>query len=233
MLSDKMIKMIGMGILRDKAGDPAPTGGPAPVADPAPGGNVTLTKEQFDALMARLPGKETPPVEDPTLADKVRKEQSDKDTASKREKSLESAIYFTHASKDFVKNNKSLLPETIAGIFDLAEKETYESAIEKANAIKVEIVKEFFSIQANHDLLTGSQKNQLDDFLKLTKTVKQDRIENIYSMIFEPTLETLRKVEKARQLNNGGKDQTDNEKQLADRMIKLSRKHYLGEKENA
>ena len=229
MLSQRIIKMIGMGILRDKAGDPPPGGG---------GGTVTLSQEQFDAIMAKLPKDppkdpppKDPPADDPTLADKVRKQQQDKDDQSKREKSLESAIHFAHASKDFVKANRGLLPATIEGIFDQANKETYDSAIEKANAIKVEIVREFFAVQSNHDLLTVGQKNQLDDFLKLTKTGKQDRIESIYSMIFEPTLETLRKVEKAKQVHSGGKDQTDSEKQYADKMIKMSKKHYLGEKD--
>lgn len=171
------------------------------------------------------------PKDDPSLADKVRKDQEAKDALSKREKSLESAIGFTHASKDFLKSNLGLLPKTIEGVFAQAEKETYDSAIDKANAIKVEIVKEFFSIQSNLDLLTQTQKNEVELFLKLTKNGKQEKIESMYSMVFEPTLETLRKVEKARQLQIDPKNQTDSEKAFTDRMMKLSKKHYLGDKE--
>lgn len=80
------------------------------------------------------------------------------------------------------------------------------------------------------DLLTSTQKNEVEEFLKLTKNGKQDRIENMYAMIFEPTLETLRKVEKAKQVNLETKDQTDGEKAYVDRMMNLSKKHYMGDK---
>lgn len=138
---------------------------------------------------------------------------------------------FNIAGKDFVKNNEGLLPKSIESLFAQAEKEKYDSAIDKANAIKVGVVSEFFAVQANMDLLTSSQKVELEEFLKLTKNAKQDRIENVYAMIFEPTLETLRKVEKAKQVNSGAKDQSNAEKALADRMMKQSKKHYLGDKE--
>lgn len=196
-------------------------------------GGVKAKDDELAKLKADLEKatkKPDPPADDPSLGDKVRKEQEEKDKAAKREKSLEAAIGFTHASKDFIKANQGLLPKTIEGVFAAAEKEKYDSAIDKANAIKVEIVKEFFSIQSNLDLLTQSQKNEVEDFLKLTKNGKQDRIENMYAMIFEPTLETLRKVEKAKQVNLETKDQTDGEKAYVDRMMNMSKKHYMGEK---
>lgn len=191
-------------------------------------------KGEHDKLKSAPPAPPTPPPpppDDPSLADKVRKEQEAKDQASKREKSLEGAIGFVHASKDFLKSNSGLLPKTIEGVFAQADKEKYDSAVDKANAIKVEIVKEFFSVQANLDLLTQTQKNEVEDFLKLTKNGKQDRIESMYSMVFEPTLETLRKVEKAKQLQIDPKNQSDAEKALTDKMLKAAKKHYLGDKE--
>lgn len=232
-------------VLMDEAGDKGGGGGAG--AGGGQGGGqgggaatVTMTKEQFDAIMARLPQGQGQGAgggqgggqggDDPSLADKVRKEQEDKDGKAKYEKSLTSAINFSVSSKDFLKVNQSLLPKSIESLFTQAEKENYGSAIDKANAIKVGIVSEYFSVQANHDLLTPSQKNELDDFLKLTKNGKESRVESIYSMIFEPTLETARKIEKAKQVNSGGKDQSDSEKALADRLMKLSKAHYLGEK---
>lgn len=230
MLSQKMIKMIGMGMLRDKAGDPPPGGGGNP--PPAPDAKDKLISDLTARLEAlEKKGAPPPPPEDPSLADKARKEREDNEKKAGYEKTLESALNFNISGKEFIKSNAALLPKNIEGLFAQAEKENYGSAIEKANAIKVGIVSEFFAVQANHDLLTAGQKNQLDDFLKLTKTGKQDRIESIYSMIFEPTLETLRKVEKAKQVHSGGKDQTDSEKMYADKMIKMSKKHYLGEKD--
>lgn len=169
--------------------------------------------------------------DDPSLADKARLERESNEKKQKYERSLESALNFTIASPTFIKDNVGLLPKTVEGIFIAAEKEKYDSAVEKANAIKVGVVSEFFAVQANHDLLTGAQKVELEDFLKLTKNGKQDRVENVYAMIFEPTLETLRKVEKAKQVSSGSKDQSTAEKQLADKMMKASKKHYLGDKE--
>lgn len=172
-----------------------------------------------------------PPKDDPSLAEKAQKEREEGEKKQKYEKSLEAALNFTIAAKDFCKANDGLIPKNIEGIFAAAEKENFGSAIEKANAIKVGVVSEFFAIQANLDLLTLTQKNELENFLKLTKNVKQERVEEVYSMIFEPTLETLRKIEKAKQVNGGKKDQSSAEKDLADRMMKQSKKHYLGDKE--
>jgi hypothetical protein len=203
---------------------------------PQPNDDLAALKQQNADLMKRLEalekgGNPPAPPEDPSLADKARREREENEKRSKYEKGLEGAINFNVASKDFLKSNASLLPKTIEGLFLQAEKENYGNSIEKANAIKVGIVSEFFAVQANHDLLTASQKIQLDEFVKLTKNGKQDRVESIYSMIFEPTLETLRKIEKAKQIHQNGNDQSDAEKQLADRMMKLSKKHYLGEKD--
>lgn len=189
-------------------------------------------KGENDKLKNPPPPKkdDPPPPDDKDLAAKAAKEREEKEGKAKHEKSLESAITFNHASKDFLKVNAGLLPKSIDGIFAAADKEKFDSAIEKSNAIKVGIVQEYFAVQANHDLLTASQKIELDEFLKLTKNGKQDRVENIYAMIFEPTLETARKIEKARQVSDGRKDQTDAEKAYTDRMKEIGQKHYLGDK---
>jgi hypothetical protein len=204
---------------------------------PKGGETITMSKEQFDEIMARLPAKADPPKDDKEkpkdkdddLAAKAAKERTDNEKTAKHEKSLEAAISFNTAGKSFVKDNAAFLPKTIEGIFTQAEKENYGSAIEKSNAIKAGVVSEFFAVQANMDLLTGAQKIELDEFLKLTKNGKQERVENIYAMIFEPTLETIKKIERAKQVS-GNKDQSDGEKALAERMMKLSKEHYLGVK---
>ena len=188
-------------------------------------------KSENDKLKATPPKPPEPPADDPSLADKARKEREENEKKGKYEKSLGAALKFNMSTADFLKTNVGLLPKTVEGLFAQAEKEKYDSEVDKANAIKVGVVSEFFAVQANMDHLTGAQKVELEEFLKLTKNGKQDRIENVYSMIFEPTLESIRKVEKAKQLNSGEKDQTDVEKQLADRMMKQARKHYLGDKE--
>lgn len=184
-----------------------------------------------DAELEKLKNPPKPKEDDPTLADKARKEREEKDGKQKYERSLGSAMKFNMSAADFLKSNAGLLPKTIEGIFTAAEKSTYDSEIEKANEIKVGVVSEFFAVQENVDQLTGPQKVELEDFRKLTKNVQKERVENIYAMIFEPTLETKRKVEKAKELNTGTKNQSDAEKLLADKMMRASKAHYLGDKQ--
>lgn len=192
-------------------------------------------KALADSHKAELEKLKTQPKKDDEekddLSDKARKQRESDEGKAKYEKNLESALNFNLQAKDFTKKNEGLIPKSIEGIFAEADKEKYDSAIEKANAIKVGVVSEFFAVQANHDLLTSSQKVQLEEFLKLTKNGKQERVESVYAMIFEPTLEMLRRMEKAKQVNSGQKAQTDTEKQMVERMIKQSKKHYLGDKE--
>lgn len=187
------------------------------------------------ALLARLDALEkksnpTPNPDDKTLADKVEADRKAKEKSTTDSQKLERALKFTITSSDWVKTNASLLPKNIEGIFAQAEKENYSSAIEKADAIKVGIVSEFFSIQSNLDLLTETQKINLEDFKKLTKTDKQERVQSVYDTVFEPTFEMLKRVKKAEQISKGLGDPSDAESAYKEKMKAISRKHYLGEK---
>lgn len=173
--------------------------------------------------------KPDPKPDDKSLAEKAEAERKAKEAKDLESKSLEAALKFNLGSKDFVKNNASLLPQNIQGIFDAAEKENYGSAVQKANAIKVGIVSEFFALQANLDLLTEHQKQSLEDFKKLTKDVKEERVQGIFDSIFEPTLETLRKVKKAEALQKGLATPSDAQDAYKQRLMTGSRKHHLGE----
>lgn len=205
--------------------------------------NAESAKELSDlkasnaALMARLDALEkkgTSPddknKDDKTLADKVEADRKAKEKSTTDSQKLERALKFTITSNDWVKTNASLLPKNIEGIFAQAEKENYSSAIEKADAIKVGIVSEFFSIQSNLDLLTETQKINLEDFKKLTKTDKQERVQSVYDTVFEPTFEMLKRVKKAEQISKGLGDPSDAESAYKEKMKAISRKHYLGEK---
>lgn len=210
------------------------------------GNSVTLTKEQFDAIMARLPkeggqgqgggqgaGQGGQGSGDGDLADKARKEKEAQEKEASKSKSLSTAIKFNMGAKDWAKNNATLLPKTISGILEQAEKENYGTEIEKANAIKVNILSEFFAVQTNVDLLTESQKSRLAEFKALTKNDKHERVQQIYDDLFEPTFERLKDVTKARQLSMGHGTQTDAEAAYKEKLMKGARKHYLGEKDNA
>lgn len=208
------------------------------------GETVTLTKAQFDDIMARLPkanggagggsgGGEGGGGEDPSLADKARKQREDDERRQGDSKNMERALQFNMSGKDWLKTNASLLPQNIAGIFEQAEKENYGSAVEKASAIKVGVIQEFFAQQSNLDLLTPGLKTQLEDFLKLTKTVKHERASQIFDTVFEPAFEMLKRVKRAEQLGKGHSAPTDVDAAYKDRMLKGARKHFLGEKQNA
>lgn len=186
------------------------------------------------AELEKLTKKSDPKKEDDAdLADKARLEREASEKKAVETKVLETALKFNLASVEWLKTNASLLPSTIDGIFKAAEKEKYGSEIEKAADIKLGIVSEFFAIQANLDQLTGSQKQNLADFLALTKNVKQERVHGIYDSIFEPTLESIRKVKKAEALQKGLAAPDATEDAYQKRLIEMSRKHHLREKANA
>jgi len=185
--------------------------------------------------------KETPnpppakPEEEDGLKEKAEKERKEKEAAASKGKQVERSIKFNLTVDNFVKENKDLLPKNVEGILSSAAKENYDSETQKANAQRVAIALEFFSLQENVDLLTSSQKSALEEFQKLTKNSKEERAEEIYNNLFEPALETLKKVRKASELakSKNGKADTAGEKAYIDRLIKHSRKALLGEKESA
>jgi hypothetical protein len=194
-------------------------------------------KTELEKLKAKPAPKpdpeEDPEEEDPEeddLGKKAARERASKDQSSAREKRLESALRFNMSAKDFLKQNESLLPQDVSDIFAQAEKEKFEDAIEKDEAIKSGLIQAFFRVQANVDLLTSGQKAMLDDYLKLTKTGKQERAQTIYDMVFEPAFESLKRTKKAEALSRGHSSGSDIESGYKKRLIEGSRKHYLGEK---
>lgn len=207
-------------------------GAPDPKVDPAPdpAAELAALKAELAALKAKAP---TPPADDPDLQEKARKARESSDKDASRTKSLENALKFSLRSSEFLKQNEALLPKEVADIFKQADKENYSDAIEKDGAIKAGLVQSFFSVQANVDLLTAGQKSSLDDYLKLTKTGKQEKAQAIYDMIFEPAFEMLKRVKKAEALTRGHAAGTDVEDNYRKRLLAHSRKHYLGEKTDA
>ena len=133
----------------------------------------------------------------------------------------------------FVKENKDLLPAEIAAIVTQANKETYDNASAKAGAMKSAIIQSYFAVQANLDQITPAQKVQLDDYLKLTKTGKEQRAAEIYENIFEPALETVRRVKKAEEVGRsrtGFGLSTEGNTAYKDKLVAMARKTHLGEK---
>lgn len=167
---------------------------------------------------------------DQDLGQKAKASRDAKEKGSARDRRLESALKFNLGAKDFLKQNEALLPTDAADIFTQAEKEKFDDAIEKDEAIKSGLIQSFFRVQDNVDLLTSGQKSMLDDYLKLTKTGKQEKAQTIYDMVFEPAFEMLKRQKKAEALSRGHGTGSDVEDSYKKRLISGSRKHYLGDK---
>jgi hypothetical protein len=178
-------------------------------------------------------GKEETNSNDDDLYSKAKKESENQSKGANDTKKIEGALKFNLGLGDFVKNNKDILPADVDGILKVAEKENYDTALAKANAIKVGIVNSFFSVQANSELLTPAQKVQLEDFQKLTKNGKEERAEHIFENIFEPALETFKKLKKAEELGKarqGFSSGSGVENDYKERLMKMARKTHLREK---
>lgn len=231
--------LMGSMLLMDEAGDKGGGGGkPAPAPAPDNSKDIEALRTQNADLMKRLEAlegkKPEPKPDDQDLKDKADKDKQAKDQKIKESKDLESALRFDMTHKEWLKTNASILPKEIEGIFSAAEKETYDTIVQKASALKAGVVKSFFAVQENLDLLTSAQKSTLDEWLKLTKTSREERAGEVYDSIFEPTFESKKKIKKAIELQkSGGRYEDDNDSAYKEKIMKASRKHYLGEKQNA
>jgi hypothetical protein len=185
-----------------------------------------LTKElaELKAQLAALT-KQKEPEQD--LLQKAELDKKKKEDESNNAKALEQAIKFGYESQKFVSENKTLLPKDFEQILETANKQNYDNAIQKDQAIKSAMIESFFKIQSNLDLLTGSQKNYLEEYLKLTKNGKEQKSSEVYAMVFEPAFETLKRVKRTEMIKNGFNADDDSES-YKNKLIKLSRKHYLG-----
>lgn len=196
--------------------------------------DIAELKAQGVSLLARLeklaPADVKTTTADPTLLDKARSQREADDKRTGDTKALEAALKFDIGAEQFLKTNESLLPKDITDLFEQSKKETYDSAVEKVSALKAGMIQSFFSVQANLDLLTPGLKTHLDDYLKLTKTGKQERAQSVYDSIFEPAFEMLKRIKKAEALNKGFGTEGDADTAYKNKMIALSKKHYLGEK---
>jgi hypothetical protein len=222
----------------DQAGDGqggAGTGGGAPnEANKNNGGQgvdaEAIAKEnaELKARLAKLEGNSQ------DLSDRARAERENKEKLEAESKGLESAITFNLQSEDFLKKNNDLLPESVKELFTLANKEKFDSPLQKASEIKSGLIQEFFSVQANMDILTQSQRTQLADFLKLTKDGKREKAQMVFENIFEPALELIKAVKRAEQVQRAKQGYgDDSDAAYKQKLISHSRQHYLGEKQNA
>lgn len=210
---------------------PPPAGGESLEA------KLTAAIKRNEELAAELEKLKKPEKKDgdgeDDLRKKVAKDKESNEEIAKQTKEIERALGFNMRVHTFVKENKDLLPATIAAIVTQADKETYDNATAKASAVKSAIIQEYFAVQSNLDQITPAQKIQLDDYLKLTKTGKEQRAADIYENIFEPALETVRRVKKAEEVGRsrtGFGVSTESSTAYKDKLVAIARKTHLGEK---
>lgn len=192
------------------------------------GDKVDYAKEN-ETLKAKLAEYEKQKSEnDKSLNDRLKAQAQSKEEVQ----ALETAINFNLTSGQFLKDNESVLPKEIGDLFKLADKEKYDTPVQKANATKASVIEKFFELQANVNLLTPGHKLALEQYLKLTKNGKEEKAQYVYENIFEPALNRLRdqkKAEEVQKSKNGLGDGTD--KAYKEKLMNLGRKHYLGEKQ--
>ncbi len=168
--------------------------------------------------------------EDDLLA-KAKKEEDEKKKAAAGDKTLESALSFNLTVTDFVKNNKDILPAEFGKVLELANKESYDTPKQKANAIRSGLIQSFFAVQAHIDMLTENQKKSLADFLKLTKNGKEETSHTIYENVFEPGFEMLKQVKKTEdKMKAKQQDSTSNSNSYKDKLKAGSMEKYFGKK---
>jgi hypothetical protein len=199
--------------------------------------NKYITIEQFNELsnklLEKISGKKPEgDIDDGKkgLKQEVEDENKKRESEAANQKSIEDAILFISKSNDFIKDNKELLPKDFEDILNIAGKKTYGSKIEHANAVRAGMIQSFFSIQENIDLLTPSQKSEVETYLKLTESAKEQNASKVYLNIFEPTFGMIQRIEKAKQVakaKSGHATGSEVDQAYEKRMHEQSVKYYL------
>jgi hypothetical protein len=166
----------------------------------------------------------------PALLQKEREDQAKKDKEAQDLRDVESTVEFNHGIVNFVKDNANLLPAEVKGVVERAMQEKYDTAADKARAIRESVVVSFFALQSNEDLLTPAQKRELDEWRKLAKNARASKVTSIYQNIFEPTLQQLRNVKRAEEVSRGRMGiavGTDADKAYAEKFQEASFKKFF------
>lgn len=166
------------------------------------------------------------------LLAKAKKEKEDKENAAKGDKNLESALAFNMSVNQFVKDNKDILPDDFSKVLELAEKESYDTPKQKANAIRSGLIQSFFSVKDHNEALTENQKKSLADFMKLTKNGKEEKSHEIYENVFEPAFEMVKRLKKQEDKMKVAKSEGTNSSSYKDKLMKGSQEKYFGKRNN-
>lgn len=187
-------------------------------------GTITLTREQFEALI----GKKEEKVEDENIADVARR-KIDAEKAEKEESAeIEDAVKFNLSISDFVEKNKNILPEETAAIIKTANERNYKNSTEKANAIRKGIIDAFIKYKENIEKLPASMKSEVARFESFTEKEKEAQSKRFWSIV-EVGAEYKILSRKAEQLQNNGGISTAENSAFEQRFLDLGKKFQKGQ----
>jgi hypothetical protein len=169
------------------------------------------------------------------FSQKVEDSKRERERQAGDTRKLERALKFTLQSDIFKKEHQEILSKDVTDLFDEANKQKFDSEIDKANSIKSAMIQSFFKLQANLDYLTPDQKQTIEDYYKLSARGKEEKADDLFMNVFEPCLGLIHKVKKAEQLGKskaGLSDSDSTEDNYKKRLIAQASKHHLGVKQD-
>lgn len=165
---------------------------------------VTLTKEQFEALVGKKEEKKE------SIADEAIKRLENEKKEKEETAEIEDAIKFNLSISEFVSKNKNILPDETENIIKTAEERNFKNSSEKANAIRKGIIEAFVKYKENVEKLPQSIQAEVARFNSFTEREKEAQSKRFWSIV-EVGAEYKILSRKAEQLqNNGGYGAAEN-----------------------
>lgn len=165
---------------------------------------VTLTKEQFEALVGKKEEKKE------SIADEAIKRLENEKKEKEETAEIEDAIKFNLSISEFVSKNKNILPDETENIIKTAEERNFKNSSEKANAIRKGIIEAFVKYKGNVEKLPQSIQAEVARFNSFTEREKEAQSKRFWSIV-EVGAEYKILSRKAEQLqNNGGHGAAEN-----------------------
>lgn len=165
---------------------------------------VTLTKEQFEALVGKKEEKKE------SIADEAIKRLENEKKEKEETAEIEDAIKFNLSISEFVSKNKNILPDETENIIKTAEERNFKNSSEKANAIRKGIIEAFIKYKENVEKLPQSIQAEVARFNSFTEREKEAQSKRFWSIV-EVGSEYKILSRKAEQLqNNGGYGAAEN-----------------------
>lgn len=165
---------------------------------------VTLTKEQFEALVGKKEEKKE------SIADEAIRRLENEKKEKEETSEIEEAIKFNLSISEFVSKNKNILPDETENIIKTAEERNFKNSSEKANAIRKGIIEAFVKYKENVETLPQSIQAEVARFNSFTEREKEAQSKRFWSIV-EVGAEYKILSRKAEQLqNNGGHGAAEN-----------------------